>query len=123
MTEISEAAKARADAMLKEADTRGDIPPRPVAYWITETLARYIQQVSDEAAGIVDLYGRMYGENERGQIVARALAPFILPEPVDPLEEALRAMWADRGWNWPISKIADLRAELAKRGLKIVETK
>jgi hypothetical protein len=93
MTEISEAATAKARELCQfdHADQN--------------RVARFIQQVSDAAKEYDGLTG---------------LAPFILPEPVDPaldaLIEDLRGCVAD-----PERFAADMLRNLAKRGLKIVE--
>jgi hypothetical protein len=53
-------------------------------------LARYIMQVSDAAVDLVDyINGNAPGF---GHPVEQRLAPFILPEPVDPLVEAFRRL-------------------------------
>lgn len=78
-----------------------------------DTLARYIQQVSDAAKRALERTNpchRISAEHE--------LAPFILPEPVDPLLAVLRAFVADD--EVPQSDADSFRAALAKRGGRIV---
>lgn len=73
--------------------------------------ARFIREVSDAArtATAADTDSR---ERER------LLAPFILPDPVDPLEEALEATCI---LSNPARRAGAIRSELAKHGLKIVK--
>lgn len=99
MTEISEAAKARWVELVHAANC----DPFLAAH-------RLVQEVSDTAKAAVSL------TSEPRMALCDRLAPFILPEPVDPLVEALRASVAD-----PEQFAAKLRDNLAKRGLKIVK--
>lgn len=101
MTEPSEAAKAKADELWQRGSDAGWTPG--------DTIARFIQQVSDAAKRVANTHGE--GE------VPDALAPFILPEPVDPLVE----WFCTEATMTAPECAADLRDFLAKRGLKIVE--
>lgn len=111
MSEVSEQAKVKACELMAE-DGLG--------------LARYIQAVSDALkdtfSGKAIAIGREYW--------AEKLSPFILPDPVDPLELAGRAVIEKhRAGGADADAIGgdrlflhDLATELAARGLKIVES-
>lgn len=75
---------------------------------------RLVQQVSDAAK-----VARMAIAASERDVAVELLAPFILPEPVDPLVEALKVL--DATTDSYESEATIIRAELAKRGLKIVE--
>lgn len=82
MTEISEAAKAKAEELV--ASHWGDCPPgMPGIDVQLSAFARFIQQVSDAAKSVLVIAGDKYCAN--GDMVSTNLAPFILPDPVDPL--------------------------------------
>lgn len=89
-------------------------------------LARFIAQVSDAAKG-VDKVLATDGYPAEG--TRRELAPFILVEPVEPLEAAAsaviekhKALGADaEAIGGDRLFLHDLQQELAARGLKIVE--
>lgn len=74
MSEISEAAKAKYEGITGYKYAVGDLDKDAVA----EHFAHFIQEVSDAVGGYID--------NRDGK---HPLAPFILPEPVDPLRAAL----------------------------------
>ena len=111
MADVSEAAKARALEML----WREGVPQTKEYVQTTYgflALARFIQEVSDALKAV------NAANTGIGIKLPESLAPFILPEPVDPLVEAMR----DCGWNSDAEADAGaLREVLAKRGLKIVE--
>lgn len=99
MTEISEAAKAKAEELMRHQMGREH-----------NAFARFIQQVSDAAKVVAKEISKSPDGNVN-YLADERLAPFILPEPVDPLAEAISlSITAD-----------DLREELAKRGYKIVK--
>jgi hypothetical protein len=99
MTEISEAAHRRAvDLGMAETEISPD------KSWAVTAFARYIQAVSDAAKA-----SRDHGVTEEAW---DALAPFIVPDPVDPLDEA----WASAN---ACSNPKEWMGELAKRGLEI----
>ena len=107
-TEISKAAFARATDLI-----RAEQPLRSsegTSTMLARTFARFIQEVNDAARASKALAPPNADSS-------RPLGPFILPEPVDPLlgvaEEAMVGTAAETAIR--------LRAELAKRGLKIVE--
>jgi len=106
MVEVSEAAKARADELL------GDWIAVGISLDIRNRFARYLQEVSDVAKDIAK-HGLKPG-------MKSALSDLILPEPVDPLESALREAWGEH-WAEGGKGLSALRAVLAKRSLKIVE--
>lgn len=98
MTEISEAARTRAYEITSSPGGRG--------LSLVENLARFIQEVSDAAKDA----------NETG-----VLDRFILPEPVDPLVEAIGTALGQMRGIYGKEDLAPLvREALAKRGLKIV---
>lgn len=77
--------------------------------------ARFIQDVSDAAKAVDSNLARCY--NGPNIDSARdTLAPFILAGPGDPLEEVLAR------WRFTERDVENVREELAKRGLSIVET-
>jgi hypothetical protein len=119
MTEISEAAKVEA---CERATTKDhavfmvcDFESEESYAFVLHAFARFIQQVSDAAKEAQLNIG------VNGNKVREHLAPFILPEPVDPLAEVL--------WGMDLTEVKDgaektaevIRRALAKRGLKIVE--
>ena len=106
MSEISEAAKLKAcELMLAE-------PHSLTAF------ARYIQQVSDAAKAV----RRAQGAHTVSSFIKSLVAPFILPDPVDPLDECIREAIHDCGGSYlGTGYDIALRRALAKRGLKIVE--
>lgn len=53
--------------------------------------------------------------------VGKALSPFILPDDVDPLEQAIAAIRAGEMYRDNRTLADDLRTALASRGLQIVE--
>lgn len=121
MTVTNEAAKHAAELANAEGSFRG----WGATYWKPESFidaestvfaafAKYIQRVSDVAERCLTA-----ADNE---IAARAnadLRALILPKPVDPLVEAIcKTFGADIAGPGDIDKF---RAELAKRGLTIVE--
>ena len=104
MTEISEAAKERRRQLGTEypEDSYDTI------------FARYIQQVSD-AAKVADAALQREGFARYEDCRVR-LSPFILPDPVDPLEDVFR----EGGFIGEPKAVARcVREELAKRGLEI----
>ena len=104
MVEVSEAAKAKASELL-----------RNIVPGFEPDVCAFIQPVSDAAREASDQFARLPASLPC--IAARnALAPFILPDPVDPLEEALRAA----GYGVFPDDLARVKEALAKRGLKIV---
>lgn len=104
MTEISEAAFAEADRHVST------IPAGEGANGLyRHAFARFIQQVSDAAKAVSAHYGE-----------PTHMAPFILPEPVDPLAEWFAV---DEDILSPQECAASLREHLAKLGLKIVKDK
>ena len=117
MTEVSEAAKARAAELMNAVSQSGvqhwdigsvsDALNRPPDVYPSVTaFARFIQDVSDAAKEVVACDGDQFGD----------LAHFILPEPVDPLAEALREL----GEEYPEKTAERLSRLLARRNLKIV---
>jgi len=116
MSEISEAAKVKACELANVARVgqygstafnwrdMATNDPEIVAF------ARYIQDVSDAAKAVLSGLGEPLSYHEAH------LAPFILADPVDPLEQAMRAL----EWCNTDMLAADLRTELTARGLKIV---
>lgn len=116
MTEISEAAKAKAySLLLAQYETRQFAPPSRDTHEASaggRAFACFIQEVSD-AAKAATRNAAKYPD-----IAEEHLAPFILPEPVDPLIEAYQAAYVPDAAG---STMARLQTELAKRGFKIVE--
>ena len=102
MTEISEAAKAKARDFL----LGGTLSPH-------DLVARFIQEVSDAAK---ELDVASVPSLRRVKI-----RPFILPEPVDPLETALNeALIASEAYHHASPDLVRrVRENLAKRGLEI----
>lgn len=118
MADVSEAAKAKACELINAGITFEQF-----LVWNVENIdernslalsfARFIQEVSDAAKAARD--------NHWDYIpTLNKLETFILPEPVDPLYEALFAV-VELGRYDTREQTELLRAELAKRGLKIVE--
>jgi hypothetical protein len=118
VSEISEAAKAKARDLMVEARNTGYASAWTVGQCEAsapdsfKALARYIQQVSDAANAVLCALGEPKSYHEAH------LAPFILPDPVDPLVEALELSHVHYSSE---ENAAALRAELAKRGLEIRE--
>lgn len=121
MSEPSEAAKAKACELL------GVDPMEPTDFnqWrdgcyahAARTLARFIQQANDAAKEVSSRFDDSLPRHKWE--VRTNLAPFILPEPVDPLVEAM-----DEVLNLSNPQVAatNLRLALAKRDLKIVEAR
>lgn len=121
MTEVSEAAL---DKALKICGINPD--QKPLYDWrdgiyarAVGEFARFIQEVSDaakkalRARGISDISFDDLDE---------LFSPFILPDPVDPLAEALEEAWGSH-WAEGGKSLAALRKALARRGIKIVEAK
>ncbi len=104
MSEISEAAMAKACEFFDP----WRMPPG-----IRDNVAEFIQQVSDAAKASAGLAGG----NGRGQAIRNNLAPFILPDPVDPLVLVCSDLF-DNGHLFHADKMRDI---LAKRGLEIRE--
>lgn len=79
------------------------------------TLAEFEAFKREVSDAVEDYYGEY-----RKDLMHPLLRRFILPKPVDPLVEAVReAMDADN--ETTVQFTNDLRASLAKRGLKLVE--
>ena len=92
---------------------------------LQSAFARHVQQTSDTMREIVRLIDDDEGEDLwRAQMEARieALArPFILPEPEDPLVEAVKTVLAGFETDIHAQQYADqIRAALAKSGKKIM---
>lgn len=121
--EISEAAKLKAVEIMNG----GQADVFHVEGWLGLNVARYIQQVSDaakKATGVLSIIGTSRTEQDAKD----RLAPFILPDPVDPLKAAMDAAYEGKNFyrledaDKARSAFADaVREELAKRGLQIVE--
>lgn len=83
------------------------------------------QEVS-EACGLVDMMIGQVFFSEKGN-ARHVLSRFILPDPVDPLVEAIRAAWPKAAEQFGDKMICEtagaLREALAARGLEIVEKK
>lgn len=79
------------------------------------------REVSDAASeALAAMVSSVTVAHERAVVGHNTIARFILPKPVDPLVEAVReAMDADN--ETTVQFTNDLRAALAKRGLKLVE--
>lgn len=122
MTEISEAAKAKACELMNSAYAAEgggtDLWTRPTddGHHAVLAFARFIQQVSDAAKGCCQWF-ELPALNTR-------LAPFILPEPVDPLKPlgiatsipTIDPVWS-AGWN---SCLEEVRKQIEDRGLQIL---
>lgn len=123
-TVISEAAKAKAcdltNAMRAQRGDRAIWEPRdfgPDGHSPLSAFARFIQEVSDAAKATVPLLETWVGNSdEAGARAADALRPFILPEPVDPVKEALAETYGGAAPEF----VSAFHVALAKRGLKIV---
>jgi len=121
MADISEAAKAKAKELL------AGVPKA----WFEEEFARFIQQASDAAKEAQrnlshhDNCTCCADEPGCGCGVSNAqlvLEPFILPDPVDPLQEALHSFCPNDLSLYAGNTGARVFLDnLAKRGLKIVE--
>lgn len=112
---ISEAAMAKAVELLNAAYTaKGQTPswklPEDERHSTVLALSGFIQQASDAAKAACDPANPFRPEN---------LREFILPEPVDPLVDALKEL----DFLNPEEIAPDLRAAFAKHGLSIVEVK
>lgn len=124
MAEISEAAKARAAALFNEnnGDETWLVTDFGRGYPTFDAFARFIQEVSDAAKEVVPLCTDWVGNTrEIGERCAAKLAPFILPEPADPLEDALACcgLFIDSS-DWT-ENARLFRSALRDHGLKIVE--
>lgn len=127
MTEISEQALERADGLAAEREPSMDLGDIVEAY--RKAFALFIQQVSDAAEEVDTTLACLRETNVISVETARrnreALARFILPDPpVDPLEEALKETLHrfHSASLLPLNFERIFRAELAKSGLKIVES-
>jgi hypothetical protein len=109
MTEISEAAKLKARGLLGTG----------VPGSITQRIADYIQQVSDAAKAVVETGYMCVTKDERR--FGDVLAPFVLAEPVDPLEEIFSSVEFTGPYDGRSgAQDAEVfRQLLAKRGLEI----
>jgi hypothetical protein len=105
MTVIGEAAKAKARRLCAAQYIDGD-----------NGVAHFIQQVSDAAAAVRG------GLSETHQPI---LAPFILPEPMEPVDPLVEAVFnvlsGFEGREHAESYARTIRKHLAQRGMKIVE--
>lgn len=101
MTKISEAAKAKARKLCAAQFVDND-----------DGVAAFIQQVSDAAKIVTKNCGPITESHQ-------AVAPFILSEPTDPLQDVLLDVWRQH-WDNGSLGAEWLREALAKRGLKIV---
>ena len=107
MVEVSEAAKAKASELL-----------RNIVPGFEPDVCAFIQEVSDAAR---EVYGHFSIPGQHDVRVG-PLTPFILPEPVDLLEEAVSDVWPHVTKPTAAEVTNALRAALSKRGLKIVPT-
>lgn len=101
MTEISEAAKAKATTMMNVDE-----------YVTRDNIASFIQQVSDAAKVVAHHYDRPSSIS----LAHAHLAPFILPEPVDPLDTIVEDLADNAGWR-PFERTPSLKE--AKRVLRL----
>lgn len=101
MTKPSDEALMRAADMLRGMQR---------SHEVEVAVATLLQEVSDAAKEVSCNWAIPNGLQER-------LAPFILPEPVDPLMDFLEA----QGFKRYEGDTKVVHKELAKRGLKIVE--
>lgn len=114
MTNMNEAAKraaelandCRPNGFSHEPYTANDFEEGSEIGYDAEAFRKYIQHVSDVAERVSKRYDMGSGHYDE-------LRALILPKPVDPLVEACFAL--GRG----AIPIADLRTELAKRGLTL----
>lgn len=108
MTEISEAAKLKAQEVVGGWTADG----------LLERVGAYIQQVSDAAKELAD-QGTI---NLSEQVVRDELAPFILPDPVDPLLIEARNLTVE-GFGRAISlgrgPVEDIALAALKRGMEL----
>ena len=120
MTDVSEAAKLNLppDAAIERAlelaftgTTLADVKRHWPGHTAHIEFARYIQQVSDAIKAASN-------HEEVPGFVPPSLAPFILPDPVDPLVDALKCAV---DFRCDEVMAGNFREQLAKRGLKIVE--
>jgi hypothetical protein len=113
--DVSEAAELKALGLFGAEEA---IDPQPTPAQWCNALARYIQDVSD-AAKEASSYAR--GAAYSIPAVSETLAPFILPEPVDPLAEAVASVLAGfENHRHAESYAKAIRLKLATRGFKIV---
>ncbi len=119
MSEISEAARAKAGELLLHLNhhdncTASPDHPGECGCGLVQDfakVARFIQQVSDTAKFLRDYSGS-------SAVTVERVAPFVLPEPVDPLYEALHAV-VELGRYDTREQTELLRGELKARGLEI----
>lgn len=113
MSEPSEQAKRKASDLWDDETARSAYYRSENAIW-RDALARVLQEHSDVAK---KMQGRCFEDSEWFGY----LQSLILPEEPDPLAEALSDLFGNI-CKMPLAA-SELRAKLAKRGLKIVEAK
>lgn len=103
-----------------ESDTREKFASIEAVCRLIEQHDAKMREVSDAAAKARDLIeGYVGNTDDAGKQAASFLSRFILPDPVDPLVEAISAAIGHHitpGAPWD-----NVRAELAKRGLTITK--
>lgn len=107
MTDISQAAKERASALLRAADPREE--PRELAAWAQNEFAKYIDKVSAVAEGVLN-----------SETMDKTRLQELVVKDIDPLADALR--------KFPLGSMdrmdfhaTCLRNALAEAGYKIVK--